>query len=627
MAIPIDSVGSTNAEVEKPKVEPPPPPPPPPPDPDAGRTSKVGMQNFGADMVRFQLTGGGWPQMPTMPQQPTLPQEPPPATDTPKTFTADDQVPEYPYTETGDIGPDASPEESADFIRNLEYSLGDTRTTQAQFFVQSLEDHKGDPQWTQGFFRSLGSEATAELIGHSVTPTANQYLSEEEINQRISVLRDGISGLAENPDLFSQADMDKLVGQMADEGFNPLVASEIFSKMSYEDEAVKNMFVKAATKQALDPETDGRRANELAAAATNVLSSTSPDKEALELRRLQQAGQLTPLIQKAMAGPHEYPTLNSLAELGGGLGGPVTYEPYANVSGLLLNISVSDMRDPFMGPAPLTSAEYSAVRTEMFNAATQALTDGKIDDSYKDDRMFLDALGSIFTKDFDAIVESGVGTNGAGFDILRFQPGMEKFFQRVVFTSDPTPTSQAVTNFLAGRMTEFGQALTDTSPDAEARFREKYGYSRMDGAAIAGGLLGMVTNGLKASKDELKANAEAQAGAIKFVVDMAFGFIPGVGGKITEGLEKGIAKTIIEKTLGPVQDAVLDNIKEGLIDEAKQLLLDQYENKDPEEAALGLFNALNQTIPNGDEQGEQNFRAEFTSSYTVVINSPNRIAK
>lgn len=616
MAIPIDSVGGTNAEVDKPKVEPP-QTPPPPPDPEAGRASKVGLQTFGADMVRFQLGGGAWRAQPT-----------PPPSDTPKTFTADDQVPDYTYPGSGNNGPDATPEEAAEYVRGLEYGmLGDSRTAQTQFFTQLLKDHEGDAEWTQEFFRSLGSETTAELIGHAVTSSAHQYSSESEISESVAVIRDAISGLAQNPQLFSQADMDILVGRMADGGFNPLVASEIFSKMSYQDEAVKNMFVAAAANEALDPETDGRRAAELAAAATNVLSSTSPDNEALELRRLQEAGQLTPLIQKAMAGPREYPTLQSIVKSVQGLGEPVTYEPYANVSGLLLNISVSDYRDPFMGPAPLASAEYSAVRTEMFNAAAQALTDGDIDESYKEDGMFLDALGSIFMKDFDAIIESGVGTNGAGFDIFEFQPGLEKFFQRVVFTPNPTRTSQAVSNFLAGRMTEIGQALTDTSPDAEARFRAKYGYSRMDGAAIAGGLLGMMTNGLKASKDELRKNAEAQAAAIKFVLDVAFGFIPGVGARLGKEVGEGIAKTIIEKTFGPVQDAVLSKIKDGLVDEAKQLILDQYKNTDPETAALGLFNALNQTIPNGDEQGEQNFRAEFTSSYTVVINSPNRIAK
>jgi hypothetical protein len=585
---------------------------------DHGRDSRIGEQSFSATLARAQL------ERVTTGFAGRIPPDPPPG---PRTFNAEDRVPEHVFPPAGNNGPNATPQEAAEFIRSLEFSIaGNTQQTQAQFFVQALRDHRNQPAWTQQFFRSLGSSKTAELIENSVTPGLYQYSSERDFNSSVAVVRDALAGLARDRTLFNQQDMNMLVGKMAQRGFNPWVASELFSKMSWRDESVKNMFFRAASNLATEASRNGRSANELAAAASNVLASTSMDNQAVQLNRLRTEGRLSNFIQRAMTGPREMPTLWSAIQSTQSWT-PVEFQNYSHVDGLLLNASLVDVRDPLSGPLPISAKELFALRTEMFNAAALALTSSRIQDAYENNDMFKDAMTRIYIRQFDQIMNSGLGSNGAGFDTIRFQPALEKFFQTVMFSPNPSNSSRELSNFLAERLTQYGQALMDTSPGAEERFRNQFGRSRMDGAAIAGGTLGMLTNALRASKDDLIKDAEARAGAVKFVLDVALGFVPGIGGRLAAGVENTIAKTLIEKTLGPVQNKVLDLIKTGAVDEAKRLILDQYKNKDPETALLGLFNALNQTIPNGDEPGEQNFLTQFQSSYSTAINSPYRITR
>jgi hypothetical protein len=589
---------------------------------DDGRDTKVGEHLMLASMRRAEILNTNYTNGAAL-----SPDGQGQGTNAPKTFTEDSKVPEYVNPGEGKLGPDATPQEAATYIRGLEFGIsGNYRDAQAQFFTQSLKEHQGNPEWTQQFFRALGTEKTAELIGHTVTPGIYQYSSESRMNEDIATVRNAITELAQRPDLFTQGDMNQLVGKMADRNFNPWVASEIFGKMDYRAENVKNMFFHAAVDKALDPKTDKGKAVQIAAAASHVLAQTSMDNQALQLNRLRQENQLGGFIENAMKGPQEHPTLRSVVD-SINRWSPVQNERYGRVEGLLLNISVADVRDGHSGPMPISSDDLHAVRTQMFNSAAYALTDQRAEANFKDNAMFKDAMSSIFMSEFDSIMNSGLGSNGAGFDILKFQPGMEKFFQQVLFSPNPSHSSRTLSNFLSNKMTEMGQALYDTSPDAEQKFRDKFGRSRMDGAAITGGLMGMLTNSLKVANDDLKKNAEAQAEGVKFVVGLAFSFIPGAGTKLGAGVTNAIAKTIIEKTFDGIQGKVLDLIKEGATNQAKQMILDQYKNKDPQVMLFGLFNALNQTIPNGDEPGEQNFLTQFQSSYGTAVNSPYRITK
>jgi hypothetical protein len=187
--------------------------------------------------------------------------------------------------------------------------------------------------------------------------------------------------------------------------------------------------------------------------------------------------------------------------------------------------------------------------------------------------------------------------------------------------AQPGQTSQA---------TATESAPPDDGRDTKLGEHEMFAAMRraeINGAAIAGGMMGMLTNSLKAANDELKKNAEAQAEGVKFVVGLAFSFIPGAGSKLGAGVENAIAKTIIEKTFDGIQGKVLELIRDGATEQAKQLILNQYKNKDPQVMLFGLFNALNQTIPNGDQPGEQNFLTQFQSSYGTAVNSPYRITR
>lgn len=592
-----------------------------------GRDSRIGEQSFAAAMKRDAIVNASVTPAAVDPNANTTSAAavtPPGQTDAgPLTFTADDKIQRFVYPGTGKFGPDATPQEAADFIRSQEMGIGgDYRTAQSQFFTQALEDHKGDTAWTQQFFRALGTDKTAEIINNTMTPGTFQYQSTENREKAIATVRNAISDLAQNPQLFNQADMNQLVGKMADKGFNAWVGTEIFAKAP---DAVKDMFVNAAATRASDPKASGSSVETMAAAATNVLASTSYEHQLGVMNQLNKAGTLDGLIQKAMAGPREIPTFSSVIDATNWRG-PAVLAPFSRVEGLVTNVAYASYTDGHT-PSPLGSADLEKLQTSVFNSVAQSLTNKRAEENFKNSDFFRYSMATLFTDHFDSIMNSGLGTNGAGFDTLKFQPGLEKFFQNVLFTDKPDSASKQVGTFLANRLGAYGQGLTDTSPDAEQKFRDQFGRSRIDGAAIAGGLLGMMTNAIKDHNDVLKKNAEAQADAIKLVLDIGIGFIPGAGKAIAGQVESAIAKKILETTLGKVQDKVIDLIKQGALDQAKAILLDQFKNKDPQEAAFGLFNALNQTIPNGDQAGEPNFLTQFQSSYNTAINSPSRATR
>jgi hypothetical protein len=540
----------------------------------------------------------------------------------PQTFTND--KPNIPRnTEPKPPGPDATPAEAAAFIDFYRAGAG-YQSADGFMFMRQLMEHQNDAAWIQGYFQALGTERMAELINKGLSyETFQNWTKRSDINEFVGALRNSFATL-DKAGLLNQEDMNKLVGSWASSGnFNPQTAIEIFGKLSYEHENLKSMFFQAAASQATNPKVDKDLAKTLAAAATHVLGSTSSDNQVLQLDNFCQSGNLEQLIQRAMAGTRQVSSLDSMAAYYDDKG--VTEENYGKVESLLYSVAYHDVRDGWDRGQAIPSDNLRTLRTTIFNTAAQTLTDSNVFKNFKNNQTFKDGLSAVFMQEFDAIITSGLGPNGAGFDILKFQPGMEKFFQLTLFSPPLGYTSQQLSNFISGRISETGAALLDNSAGAEEKFRAEHGRSRMDGAAIAGGLLGMLTDGLKASKDALKKDAEAQAQAVKLVLDIAFGFIPGIGSRLGDTAAEQFLKNII----GPLDNKIRDSIKNRAVDKAKELIMSQYKEKlgdlNPEQMVLALFNSLNQTIPNGDNRGEQNFRAEFNSSYSTIVNSPNKI--
>ncbi|HEV2801896.1 MAG TPA: hypothetical protein VGW12_15575 [Pyrinomonadaceae bacterium] len=551
-----------------------------------------------------------------------------PDPNTPQTFVNNGQnIPRD--TEPKPPGADATPAEAAAFIDRYRMGAG-YPGAEGFMFMRQLMDHQNDPQWIRGYFQALGNDRTAELLNQSLSyETFQNWTDRGDINEFVDVLRNSFAAL-DRAGLLNQADLNNLVGRWASSGeFNPQVAIEIFGKLDARHENLKSMFFQAAARQAANPQTKDGVGKDLAAAATHVLGQTSSDNQVLQLQRLREAGGLEQFVKRAMAGERTVSTLESMAAYYDrpGTTGANNEVEYGRIESLLYSLAYNDVRDGWdHRPVSVTGDDLHKLRTDFFNAAAQALTDSKTQANFRNNIMFKDGMSAVFMAEFDNIIKSGLGPNGAGFDTLKFQPGLEKFFQQILFTPPLGYSSASLANFLSGRISEIGAALMDGSPEAEARWRGAHGgQSRMDAAAVAGGLLGMLTNGLKSSLDQMKKDAEAKAQGVKMFIDIAFGFIPGIGSK----LGSTAAETFLKNIIGPIDSKIRDEIKNGAVEKAKELIMNEFKNGlrelKPDEMVLALFNSLNQTIPNGDNRGEQNFRAEFTSSYTTIINSPNRI--
>ena len=576
-------------------------------------TSKIWDTFFGASALKQRVLADA--------QQPNP--------DAPRTFVNNgSNIPRD--TEPQSPSPDATPEGAAAFIDF--YRMGANYPGAEGFmFMRELMEHQNDPQWIQGYFKALGGDRTADLLNKALSyETFQSWTDRGDINEFVGVLRNSFAAL-DDAGLLNQADINNLVGRFASSGkFNPQVAIELFGKLDAKHENLKSMFFQAAARQAADPKTKEGVAKDLAAAATHVLGATTSDNQVLQLNLLRQEGGLDQFVKRAMAGERNVSTLESMAayyDSPGTDNRAKNEAEYGRVESLLYSLAYNDVRDGWdHRPVSVTGDDLHKLRTDFFNAAAQSLTDSKTQDNFRGNVMFKDGMSAVFMTEYDNIVKSGLGPNGAGFDTLKFQPGLEKFFQQALFTPPLGYSSASLANFLSAKVSETGAALMDTSPDAEAKWRAAHGgQSRMDAAAVAGGLLGMLTNGLKSSLDQMKKDAEAKAQAVKLVLDIAFGFIPGIGSK----LGSGAAETFLKNIIGPVEGKIKDELKNGAVDKAKELIMNQYKDQlrdlKPEEMVLALFNSLNQTIPNGDNRGEQNFRAEFTSSYSTIINSPNRI--
>lgn len=501
--------------------------------------------------------------------------------------------------------------------------------TQGKFYLDAVKDHKNDPAWMAEFFKGLGPDRTAKLIGDTLTPGVFQYSTPEEVRESLANIRESIANLAmANPPVFDQSDMDALVKSMASDsrGFYDLIALEVFGKMDYKAESVKNMFFQSASKLALSGELDEGKSKQLAAAAAHVLANTSANNQAEQLSKLRgnapagTTSDLNKFITLAMNGPTQTPSLESrLGTLSQypGEHGPATSEPFGKVDALIFNAAYVGYTDGHTPGPKLSSAELSALRTELFNTATANLTNPSIEAAYNNDFM-KDGLSEIFMQDFNAIYKSGIGENGSGINST-FSKGLAEFFKFAVFTTDPGVLQKSVMNFVKDKVQDISKSLGSTSPNAEKEFMEKFGMTRYDGAALLGNLLGTMKLGLNAHIADITKDADAKKEMLGFLFDCTVGLIPGAGGKLSEGATQ-IAYKLLGQILDKSQSKIIDAIKTGALDQAKQYFVESNTAKDPQELLENLKNGVNAMLPDGDN-GFGLYHQTFQSAYNYTINN------
>lgn len=504
--------------------------------------------------------------------------------------------------------------------------------TQTQFYLDAVKDHKNDPKWMAEFFKGLGPDKTARLINDTLTPGVFQHSTPEEVRANLANIRESISNMAmAKPPVFDQSDMDALVKSMASDsrGFYDMIAVEVFGKMDYKSESVKNMFFQSASRLSISGQLDDRKSKFLAAAAAHVLSNTSANNQAEQLSALRgqvPAGtrsDLNRFITLAMQGPTQTPSLES--RLGTlmdypGPHGPAVSEPYGKVDALIFNAAYVGYTDGHTPGPRLTSAELSALRTELFNTATTNMTKPEIESAYNNNFM-KDGLSEIFMQDFNSIYKSGlagVDSNGSGIDST-LTKGMAEFFKFAVFTTEPGILQKSVMNFVKDKVQDISKSLNSNSPNAEQEFKDKFGMTRLDGAALLGNLLGTMKVGLNAHLEDVKKNADAKKEALGFLFDCTVGLIPGAGGKLSEGATQ-VAYKLLGQVIDKSQSKIMDSIKSGALDKAREYFVEANTAKDPQELLENLKNAVNGTLPDGDD-GYNLYHQTFQAAYNYTINN------
>jgi hypothetical protein len=584
-------------------------------------TSKVGDQFMRASQLRWALLTRLDPGGPGGPGGP--PVNPGPA-------TFDQNGPNIGSAEPRADFTHATPQEAAAYVKfYAQASLSlDPEQAKTDMFTRILMEHKGDAKWIQGYFKAFGADESSKLISQAFSP--GQYSTyggawpKSDIDTRQNVVRDALTTLA-NAGMLNQADMNKLVSEWSSNGnFNPNIATDLFGKMSYQNQAVKNMFFTAAANQALhDP---NHVSNDLAAAATTVLATTDSDNEVQQLEALRTkfgSDAFKNFIKGSMSADKMVLASNGDSQETTSLfnQSPLPMERFGNVSALLMNAAFDDTRDSFNRNMPVAETDLKALRTDMFDAAASALTNNDVRKNFQSDTIFKDGMSQIFMEDFDNIINSGLGSNGAGFDDVTFQPALERFFQVALLTPPPGDYSSELSSFLSNKITDLASGTFDKSPQAEQQFEAKFGRTRVNGVEIAGGLLGMLTDSVRAAKDQLNADAAAQADAVKLIADIAFGFIPGIGSKLGDSAAEIFLKNII----GPVDSKIRDSLKAGAVDQAKQYfaqqLKDQLKGLSPEAMIGALYNQLHQTIPT-----DGFLLQSFDDGYLSAVNSQQKIA-
>lgn len=500
---------------------------------------------------------------------------------------------------------------------------------QTKLFLDATKEHRNDPKWMAEFFKGLGPDKTARLINDTLTVGVFKDNTPEEVRESLAVIRDSIANLATaKPPLFDQSDMDALVKSMASDsrGFYDLIALEVFGKMDYKAESVKNMFFKSASQLALSGQLDDKKSKQLAAAAAHVLSQTSANNQAEQLSALRGqapagvASDLNKFINMAMQGPKETPSLESrLGTLSQypGPHGPATSEPYGRVDALVFNAAYVGYTDGHTPGPRLSAAELQTLRTELFQTATVAMTNPEIEKAYNNNFM-KDGLAEIFMQDFNSIYKSGIGDNGAGLD-SNLAKGIAQFFKFTVFTTNPGYEQKQLMNFIKTQVQDISQALNSKSPNAEQEFQDKFGMSRYDGAALLGNMMGAMKLGLNAHVADINKNADAKKEALGFLFDITIGLIPGIGGKLTDEAT-ATAYKLLAQIADKSQSKIIDSIKTGALGEARKQFLEANSAKDPQQLLENLKNGVNMTLPDGDN-GFGTYHQTFQSAYNYTISN------
>jgi hypothetical protein len=525
------------------------------------------------------------------------------------TFTDDKGIaePADPLYRTSGPGPHTfdSPEEYAKYIK---YGLALGDPSQSDHFVGALQEHKNDTEWTQRFFKALGAQETARLISVA-NEVVHDGISSRVVGEALSnLVRDG---------RFNQSDMNTLVRNMASNApystFRDV--SAIFDNLpnSSEGKSLKNMFgqsavsLMAGTGDFKGTNYSDTVKNTFAAIATRTLASTDQLNQVTQLNEWRKAVGNAAFSEFIKGSMSAYPLSPDDVDTG----------------------KITQLFDSVINAAPhyagstLTQSlipldELRELQSSMFQGAVKSFNDERVFESYKNNVGLKDSLSKLFMSDFDEIMTDSLATNQARLNDGDFQRGMGKFFQLALFTHHANQTSEALSQFLINKLSALKNGLLDTSGDADQKFQKMFGINREDGAAFAGLMLGMMTQGIRGAKADLEKDAERKAEAIGLFIDIGLSLVPKAGNALTSGVEKGIVRDLLQGSADVLQGEITGDLKKGLIDDAKKAFANALQGKDLVQIMAGIYYAFDGQLPNENPDLLVQFEGAYRSVVTDV---------
>lgn len=549
---------------------------------------------------------------------------------------------------TPNSGPDATPEEAAAQVENVrQFSTGNADASATSQFMAFVRDHQNDPAWLQSYFRALGAEQTAHLLNNVANPSRYNDLSAEYANGEIAAIRDALEGMYSSGEL-TDADIARLVEHWATErGDLNTGLPQLFAGLEGSGaEGMQNAFFRAAaelslagdgavengrftfSEEAIGRLSDGDRQS-LAAAAAYVLGDTRTENQVSQLIALQTDGgdaALDRFITQAMAQPTRvagFDAYTSDAEQERMLdptlpppGQDVEYDGVAQiVQSLSWDSTYRGGPDRYLPPAPYTFGELQAVRDQVFYSAANGLDANP--GEWEENTTLKDGLARIFMADFDRMVETSVTSNGARLDDESpFPEALENFTQHVLFTEPSGTARDRASEFLIDRLST---TITDINTLSDAEFQQQYGRDQTQQAHLTGEILGHVSNGMEQAIQQAADKRAAQRQGLEFGINLAWALgqdglklLPG-GNVLSAILPDQITSS---QAYGVLKGELESMIKDGLVDQAADTLLEEFPDFHPDETLSGLSRELSEEVR--AENG-----ADYLSSFLSSYNNTN----
>ena len=509
----------------------------------------------------------------------------------PKTFTTDGGIKAGTYISAPGT---EVPEVTAQYIHDEENS----QLAKMQY-LHALDQHKDDPQWLNRFYKTLGTDKTAELltdVGSSIPPYTDY--EKELVGQSLQTLVKG--------GYLNQADVNLLVSKAVstpDGGLHRGVATflaQAISGVSNDAAGVqlKNFFAETCAgistgkiPSAIDNDYDFDEAKSfIAGLGTHALSTTPAENQATALENIQQLlgkDGFANFIDNALKFDDSFyiPGENKIIE------------DYDGIGTLLKNVSDD----------PNASTD---LQVQLFDTVSKNLidSDGDVAEKYRSDTAFKEGLGNIFINNQDAINEIYLA-GGNGYDLS--SDGLQRtnaFFKEVIFTPPLADNAKSVAETFTTRA---NTVLADADKLSDADFTAKYGKNKHDMTSLVGEQYGVMVHSLKEALSNIKDQSDEDAEQTLSVIN---GIISaGQIGLAAAGPE-GVAVAILGEPLKLAIGAAGDDIAAGNYKDAIDKLKDK--GIDPESFDNLSVNDVLRNIDN--RVAHDSFRGAFDYAKGVL---------